>query len=496
MTTLKISDGLVKDDLLVVGLVSTNTKGGIAIESGDLALDSKTLLASLLEMGATGKADEVTKMPGGPARLMVFTGLGPKSSTYSHEVLRRAAGSAARALAGNSGATFALPARDLAGVSAVAEGAALGAYAFNDFRGSSKDSHKSALKSATIFSKLAGKSEAKEITNRASIIAKYTHLVRDLINTPPSHLTPDSFTKKLAASFKAAGGLKAGLKITIWDEKQLKSQGFGGIIGVGQGSANPPRLLHISYTPKAKNVKRFAFVGKGITFDTGGLNLKAGLGMEAMKCDMSGAAAVCAATLAVAELALPVAIECWAPLAENMPSDTATRPSDVITIFGGKTVEVLNPDAEGRLVLADGLMKAQSSKNRLDGIIDVATLTGAQVIALGTRTGAVMTNNQSFSDSFITIANETGEQFWPMPLPVELRASLDSPVADLANIGDKNGGMMVAGLFLKEFVNDDLPWLHLDIAGPAYNEGKPHGYTPVGGTGVSMRSLVRLVEQA
>ncbi len=496
MTTLKISDGLVKDDLLVVGLVSTNTKGGIAIESGDLALDSKSLLASLLEMGATGKVDEVTKMPGGPARLMVFTGLGSKSSTYSHESLRRAAGSAARALAGNAGATFALPTRDLAAVNAVAEGAALGAYVFNEFRGSSKDDHKSALKSATIFSKLAGKSEAKAIITRASIIAKYTHLVRDLVNTPPSHLYPETFTKKLAASFKAAGGLKAGLKITIWDEKQLKSQGFGGIIGVGQGSAKPPRLLHISYTPKAKNVKRFAFVGKGITFDTGGLNLKAGLGMETMKCDMSGAAAVCAATLAVAELALPVAIECWAPLAENMPSDTATRPSDIITIYGGKTVEVLNPDAEGRLVLADGLMKAQSSKNKLDGIIDVATLTGAQVVALGTRTGAVMTNNQSFSDAFIAIAKETGEQFWPMPLPVELRASLDSAVADLANIGDKNGGMMVAGLFLKEFVSDDLPWLHLDIAGPAFNEGKPYGYTPVGGTGVSMRSLVRLVEQA
>jgi leucyl aminopeptidase len=496
MTTLKISDGLVKDDLLVVGLVSTNTKGGIAIESGDLALDSKSLLASLLEMGATGKADEVTKMPGGPARLMVFTGLGPKSSTYSHENLRRAAGSAARALAGNAGATFALPARDLAGVSAVAEGAALGAYVFNEFRGSSRQDQKSALKSATIFSKLAGKSEAKEIINRASIIAKYTHLVRDLVNTPPSHLYPETFTKKLTADVKAAGGAKVGLKVTIWDEKQLKSQGYGGIIGVGQGSANPPRLMHISYTPKAKNVKRFAFVGKGITFDTGGLNLKPGLGMEAMKCDMSGAAAVCAATLAIAELGLPVAIDCWAPLAENMPSDTATRPSDVITIFGGKTVEVLNPDAEGRLVLADAMVKAQLSKNKLDGMIDVATLTGAQVIALGTRTGAVMTNNQSFSDAFIEIARETGEQFWPMPLPVELRASLDSPVADIANRGDKNGGMMVAGLFLKEFVNPELPWLHLDIAGPAFNEGKAHGYTPVGGTGVSMRSLVRLVEQA
>jgi leucyl aminopeptidase len=352
------------------------------------------------------------------------------------------------------------------------------------------------LKSATIFSKLAGKSEAKEIINRASIIAKYTHLVRDLVNTPPSHLYPETFTKKLTADVKAAGGAKVGLKVTIWDEKQLKSQGYGGIIGVGQGSANPPRLMHISYTPKAKNVKRFAFVGKGITFDTGGLNLKPGLGMEAMKCDMSGAAAVCAATLAIAELGLPVAIDCWAPLAENMPSDTATRPSDVITIFGGKTVEVLNPDAEGRLVLADAMVKAQLSKNKLDGMIDVATLTGAQVIALGTRTGAVMTNNQSFSDAFIEIARETGEQFWPMPLPIELRASLDSPVADIANRGDKNGGMMVAGLFLKEFVNPDLPWLHLDIAGPAFNEGKAHGYTPVGGTGVSMRSLVRLVEQA
>ena len=254
--------------------------------------------------------------------------------------------------------------------------------------------------------------------------------------------------------------------------------------------------MHIEYTPKTKNPKRYAFVGKGITFDTGGLNLKPGLGMEAMKSDMSGAAAVCAATLAIAELGLPVAIECWAPLAENMPSDSATRPSDIITIFGGKTVEVLNPDAEGRLVLADGLVKAQESKNKLDGIIDVATLTGAQVIALGTRTSAVMTNNQEFSDSFLEASKDAGEQFWPMPLPVELRASLDSPVADLANIGDKNGGMLVAGLFLKDFVSNELPWLHLDIAGPAYNEGKAHGYTPVGGTGIALRSLVRLVEQA
>jgi leucyl aminopeptidase len=208
---------------------------------------------------------------------------------------------------------------------------------------------------------------------------------------------------------------------------------------------------------------------------------------------MSGAAAVCAATIAIALLNLPVEIDTWAPLAENMVSDTATRPSDVITMYGGKTVEVLNPDAEGRLVLGDALVKAQEEKG-LTGIIDVATLTGAQVVALGTRTSAVMTNNEEFSSRFLKLAAHTGEAFWPMPLPIELRASLDSPVADMANIGERMGGMLVAGLFLKEFIADDLPWLHLDIAGPAYNEGQPHGYTPVGGTGIALRTLVALAE--
>lgn len=495
MSTLKISDGVVKDEILVLGLASTNSKGGLSIESGDMAIDTKTVLAQLADVGATGKADEVVKLPGSHVRLLVFTGLGAKSSQYSHETLRRAAGAASRALAGNSSATFSLPAKALPEVAAIAEGAALGAYSFIEFRGSTKGDFKTPLKTITVHSKLASSPEAKSAVSRAAIIAKYTYLVRDLINTPPSHLTPDSFTKKMAAVVKQAGGTKSGLKIQVWDEKQLKAQGFGGIVGVGQGSANPPRLLHISYTPKGKASKRYAYIGKGITFDTGGLALKPAAGMEAMKSDMSGAAAVSAAVVAIAELQLNVAIEAWAPLAENMPSDTATRPSDIITIFGGKTVEVLNPDAEGRLVLADALMMAQSSKNKLDGIVDVATLTGAQVVALGTRTSAVMTNNQGFSDEFMKVTALSGEQFWPMPLPVELLASLDSPVADLANIGDRMGGMLVAGLFLKEFVAPEMPWIHLDIAGPAYNESQAHGYTPVGGTGISLRSLVTLAEQ-
>lgn len=208
---------------------------------------------------------------------------------------------------------------------------------------------------------------------------------------------------------------------------------------------------------------------------------------------MSGAAAVCGAVLAIAALKLPITIDTWAPLAENMVSDNATRPSDIITIYGGKTVEVLNPDAEGRLVLADALQRAQEEK-KLDAIFDIATLTGAQVVALGTRTSAVMTNNESLSNAFLSVTEKTGEQFWPMPLPTELRASLDSPVADLANIGDRMGGMLVAGIFLKEFVSDDLPWLHLDIAGPAYNDRSPHGYTPVGGTGIGVRSLIAVAK--
>lgn len=492
MSTIKISDGIVKDDVLVVGVSIKSGKGALQIESGDLALDTKALVATLNDLGVTGKNDEVTRIPGKSTRLIVFTGLGKAQSSYADETLRRAAGAAARALAGNSSATFALPANTPSAVKAVAEGAGLGSYLFDQFRGSTKTAQKNPLKTITVYSSLVNGSEAKALAHHAQVIAKYTNIVRDLINTPPSHLTPASFCSMMTAAVKEAGGAAIGLKVSTMTDAQLKSKGFGGIIGVGQGSANPPRLFNISYTPKGvKAKKKYAYVGKGITFDTGGLALKPALGMEAMKSDMSGAAAVCAATIALALLKVPVAIEAWAPLAENMVSDHATRPSDIITIYGGKTVEVINPDAEGRLVLGDALVKAQEAKD-IDAIIDVATLTGHQVVALGKRTSAVMTNNEEFSAHFMDVIKSSGESFWPMPLPADLRPSLDSPVADIANMGERMGGMLVAGLFLKEFVADDLPWLHLDIAGPAFNDSEPHGYTPVGGTGVAFRSLVEM----
>ena len=478
-------------EILVVGLGLVGKK--LQIESTGAQIDTAALLTTLTNMGASGEVDEVIKLPSKSNKLIVFTGLGKIESNFSPELLRRAAGAASRHLLGNDSASFALPHKSVAEIAAIAEGAALGSYAFTEFRGSSKGAQKNPLSSITVVTRFANTAQAKTAAKRAEIIAEQTFLVRDLINTPPSSLTPDSFclrAKKLASKY--------GVKVEILNDAALRKSGYGGIIGVGQGSANPPRLLHLTYSPtKAK--KRFAFVGKGITFDTGGLALKPANGMEAMKADMSGAAAVVAAIFAIAQLKLPVAIDAWAPLAENMVSDTATRPSDVITIYGGKTVEVLNPDAEGRLVLADALVKAAEVGKKsggLDGIIDVATLTGAQVVALGSRTSAVMTNDENFSGQFLTAANIAGESFWPMPLPVELRASLDSPIADLANIGDRMGGMLVAGLFLKEFIDPQTPWLHLDIAGPAFNEKTAHGYTPVGGTGIALRSLLCLAELA
>jgi len=489
------ADGVASKGILVVGLAyEDGKKPSLVIESGDLVLDTKPLLETLHTMGATGKADEVIKIPAAGFQLLVFAGLGKVSRKYPHEFLRRAAGSATRSLAGNEAIAFTLPSLDLQSVNAIAEGAVLGAYVFEEFKAKTKGDQKSPVTSITIHTSFANSPEAKSIARRAITVGEYTTLVRNLVNTPPSHLHPVSFVEQIKKAVASAGGEKAGLKISVLNEKQLKAQGFGGIVGVGQGSANPPRLLHISYTPK-KSKKKYALIGKGITFDTGGLNLKAGLGMEAMKSDMAGAAAVCAATLAIATLKLPVTIHTWAPLAENMVSDTATRPGDILTIYGGKTVEVLNPDAEGRLILADALAKA-AEENGLDAMIDVATLTGAQAIALGTRTSAVMTNNQELSQQFLAAAQESGEAFWPMPLPEEMRPSLDSPVADLANMGENMGKMLVAGLFLREFVPSQLPWVHLDIASPAYNETGAFGYTPKGGTGIAMRSLIRFVENA
>ena len=498
MATLK-SNPKLSSDVLVLGLSAKAGKLTIhpnVDQIPSIAKEGKKLLAILQDLGATGKVDEVVKVSFTGPRLILFTGFGNTAASYSHETLRRASGAATRALTGQAQADFALPNSSLAEFAAIAEGVTLAAYSFNEFRGSSKAEQKLPLKAATIISSLGASPAGKAALSRAEFLGEYVAITRDLINTPPSHLTPVTFTAQMK---KAA--LALGIKVEVLNEVQLKAKGYGGIASVGQGSANPPRLLHLTYTPVGKKPKkRLAFVGKGITFDSGGYALKPAVGMGDMKYDMSGAAAVVGATLAIAALKLPVVIETYACLAENMISGEATRPSDIITILGGKTVEVLNPDAEGRLVMADGIVRAIQDGERnggLDGLVDVATLTGAQIVALGMRTSAVMTNNEDFCALFLEASGLAGEPFWPMPLPEELKEALQSTSADLVNQNPahRNGGMLVAGLFLQEFVPDSVPWLHLDIAGPALTH-EAHGYTPVGATGVAVRSLVSLAELA
>jgi leucyl aminopeptidase len=357
----------------------------------------------------------------------------------------------------------------------------LGAYAFTGYTGSPTP-----VAEVSIAVDDAKDKAARAAVERGAVLAEAVNAVRDLVNTAPNDLYPESFAERAKA---AAKGVKVG--VTVLDDAALRAGGYGGLVGVGQGSTRGPRLVKVEWKPRKANA-HYALVGKGITFDSGGLSIKPAKSMETMKSDMAGAAAVLHAVLVAARLELPVRVTGWLALAENMPSATAQRPSDVITIRGGRTVEVLNTDAEGRLVLADAIVAAGEEKP--DAIVDIATLTGAQMIALGSQVSAVM-GTDDVRAAVLAAAEAAGEQFWPMPLPEELRASMKTPVADIANIGDRFGGMLVAGLFLREFT-DGAPWAHLDIAGPSFNTGSPRHYVPKGGTGVGVRTLVQLVENA
>jgi leucyl aminopeptidase len=489
LTTSTESARSVAADAIVIGI--TQGQDGPVLAAGAQDVDEAlggSLIAILAALGATGKQDEITKLTTDgklTAPLVVAVGLGAfdaDGQLASAEALRRGAGAAVRALAdGKSPAiALALPAGDGAETEAVALGGLLGSYKFLRYRGGEQP----ARPQLTVLTSASGAAEA---AGRAEVLAQSMVLTRDLVNTSPSHLYPESFAaeaQRIAAD--------AGLDIEVLDAEALASGGYGGIVGVGQGSVRQPRLVRLAYThPDA--TKTVVFAGKGITFDSGGLSLKPSNAMETMKSDMSGAAAVLAALQAIAALRPTVNVVGYLPLAENMPGGNAQRPSDVITIFGGKTVEVLNTDAEGRLVLADAI--ARSGQDSPDLLVDVATLTGAQLVALGARIAGVMSNDDEVLNGVVDAARRSGEQAWPMPLPPELRKGLDSSVADIANVtGERWGGMLVGGLFLQDFVPDGVRWAHVDIAGPAFHEGEPYGYTPKGGTGAAVRMLVQVAD--
>ncbi|MGW0605610.1 leucyl aminopeptidase [Streptomyces sp. NPDC002640] len=507
MTDLSLSTSAVaglRADAVVVGVAKgAQSSSGPVLAAGAEAVAEAYdgSLAGLLEtLGAKGTEGEVTKLPapsGFKAPLVVAVGLGAepeKGEAWGAEALRRAAGSAARALAGVKKAAFALPLEDAEAAGAVAEGVLLGAYSYDAYKESGKDgkaraaSGKGPLGEAVLLGGKPRDRAFKAAVERGVAVAEEMNRARDLINMPPNDLFPATFAEIAQKAAK-----EHGLKVTVLDEKALTKGGYGGILGVGNGSTRPPRLVKLSYT-SSKAKKHLAFVGKGITYDSGGISLKPAGHNETMKCDMSGAAAVLSAVVTAARLGLDVNVTGWLCLAENMPSGSATRPGDVLRMYSGKTVEVLNTDAEGRLVLADGLWAASAEKP--DAIVDVATLTGAMMVALGSRTFGVMANDDAFRGAVHEAAEESGEDAWQMPLPEHLRAGMDSATADIANMGERMGGGLVAGLFLREFVGEGIAWAHLDIAGPAFNEGKPFGYTPKGGTGSAVRTLVRLAERA
>jgi len=472
-------------DVLVVGVRQGDD--GAVVTSTDEAVTGLLSGLDLRALGVTGAEDELVRLPADAvtATIVATVGLG---STVDADALRYAAGSAVRQLTAVDRVALDLPVTSEDEARAALEGAALGAYAFDAFRGSSAGEQRRHASDVVLAT---GVEVQEAAVTTAATVAQAVHTVRDLSNTPPQQLAPADLAD---AAVSLAADLD--LEVEVLAEDALREGGYGGILGVGQGSSRGPRLVKLTWSPEGAT-KHLALVGKGITYDTGGLSLKPAASMLGMKDDMTGAATVLAATVAIARLALPVKVTTWLCVAENMPSGTAIRPDDVLTIRGGTTVEVTNTDAEGRLVMADGLVAA--SEEQPDMIVDVATLTGAQVVALGTRTAGVM-GNDGFADSVVAAADATGETAWRMPLPRELRARLSSDVADLVNAtpGNTAAGMLLAGVFLREFVGDreggegQIPWAHVDIAGPSNNKAGGYGYTPKGSTGVAVRTLLGL----
>jgi len=491
-TLRKGSPAKTRSDAVVVGVC---TSGGEPVPApGAEAVVSaygKRFADLVRAVGFEGKAGQVAKVPSAgtlKAPQLLLVGLGALEELTANGV-RRGAGVAARAVSRADDVALALPARDAAEVRAVVEGWLLGGYTFSAYKTAPAPTP---AEQVTVLTDTARSKDAQAALATAQVVAAAVARTRDWVNTPPGDLTPPLFADAAVAAAKEVG---RSVKVQVLDEDELRAGGFGGTVAVGQGSANPPRLVRLTYKPRGAK-RHLALVGKGITFDSGGLSIKPGASMSTMKCDMGGAAAVISATLAIAELGLPVAVTAYAPMAENMVSGTAQRPGDVVTIYGGKTVEVLNTDAEGRLVLADAIVLA--GEQRPDLMVDVATLTGACQQALGDRVAGVLGNDDDLAARTIAAGDRVGEAFWQLPIAEEMTEKVRtySKVADLMQHNvDTYGGALYAAAFLQEFVPEGLPWAHLDIAGPAFNSKGPWGHVTAGGTGVATATLVELATE-
>ena len=444
--------------------------------------------AVLDTVGFAGRADQVHLQPvdGGFVGLV---GLGPVENA-TPATIRRAGATLARSCSRHSRVAVRLPdAIDVAAGparQALTEGVVLGNYRYTSYKsdtenGDADGGHPKLARVDVVGSTSAA---AKEALARGSAIAAGVCVARDLANEPGGSLTAPAFARRAAEVAD-----EAGLKSRVWTEAEIKEQRLGGLLGVNRGSTHPPRYVELTYEPEHEPAATLAFVGKGITFDAGGLSIKTAQGMMAMKMDMCGAAAVIGAMSVLPAVGAPVKVKGYLPMTDNMLGGDATRPGDVLEIRNGKTIEVLNTDAEGRLILADALSLA--CEDEPDAIVDLATLTGACMVALGPSIAGLMGNDESLIAEIRAAADRAGERVWPLPLPADYAKQFESNVADMKNIGGAHGGALTAGLILQQFVAEGIPWVHLDIAGPARAESDD-GEISKGGTGFGVRTLIEL----
>jgi leucyl aminopeptidase len=458
-------------NLLVVPVMS----GRVAACSDDLTPDLDAIEGLLDAKDFTGKKGQTlfVTTPQGPAPEMLLVGLGDEVDA---EGLRRAAGSVTRACRRYETVATTLHHVDINdAASAVALGSWLGAYSFDEYK---SDPKPAALSNVV----LVDDADLAEPIDASEAIARGVVLARDLINRP-------AWDKAPAVLAQVCEGLSDKIAVTVYDEDQVAEAGFGGLLAVNLGADNPPRMVVMRYTPEGAT-KTVSFVGKGIVFDSGGLSIKPAAGMETMKTDMAGAAAVMGAMQAIAALGLIVNVIGITPFTENMTGGSALRPGDVMRAYNGKTMEVLNTDAEGRLVLADGLSLAVEDDPDL--IVDIATLTGACKVALGPLVGGLIAKDDEAADLVLNAAGAAGEAMWRLPFVEEYRSMVESDIADMKNIGGRWGGAITAAIILSEFVGD-TPWVHLDIAGPGRADKTEH-YVSKGGSGFGVRTLVAVAE--
>ena len=469
-------------DVLVIGAFEAD--GGVDLAEGAGAIDDALdgflteHLADISYKPKVGRTAAIPTMRRLPAKTIVVAGLGPRADAGAAEV-RRAAGAAIRGLSNRENVASTLHSATGAdgAVSAAAEGFLLGNYRYTGLK---TDPHPSKVRQIKFLD-----ADERGI-ERGSAIAAAALLARDLSNEPPNSLTPDALARKA----KEVADVN-GLECTIWDENELAERGFNGVLAVAQGSAHPPRFIQLRYAPENATGK-VALVGKGVTFDSGGLSLKDAKSMETMKSDMAGAAAVIAAMGALSRIEPGVEVLGFVPTTENLPSGDSLKPGDVIRHYNGRTTEVNNTDAEGRLILADAL--AFACEQQPDAIVDVATLTGGIMVALGLKSAGLFATSDDLGRELEESSRAAGERLWRMPIYEDYASDLSSEVADTKNSGPRWGSPIFGALFLKEHVKENIPWAHLDIASADWAD-KAHDEGPKGATGAATRTLIHWIER-